>query len=84
MLQQQKGKQHFFSESNVFVLIISNANFSNASLQLKLVFADVSIYSIPQESANCLASEYCTSLSFSKSCLFPINNIGHLIPCFPF
>ena len=71
MLQQQKGKgkQYFFLISavfNVFVLIISNANFSNASLQLKLVFADVSIYSIPQESASCLASEYCTSLSFSK------------------
>ena len=69
-------------ELDVFDLTIVCANFSKASLQLKLVLAEVSIYSIPHESAKALAAEYCTFLSCSKSCLFPTNNIGHLAPCF--
>ena len=51
-------KQHFLlsNESNDFELVIRLATLSNASLQLKLVLAEVSIYSIPHESACPFAS----------------------------
>ena len=52
-LQRQLGILGFltgFLSSRIF-----SANFSNDSLQLKLVFTEVSIYSTPHESANFFA-----------------------------